>query len=246
MTIMIELLTPDWPAPARVHALITTRAGGVSESPYDDLNLGDHVGDNPASVSENRRRLMLAGGLPRAPRWLAQVHGCTAVDPAQISAPCEADAAVTDRPSTPCAVLTADCLPLLVCNRRGDRVAAIHAGWRGLLDGVIETTLARFPNDDPLLVWLGPAIASDAFEVGEEVRQAFVDRDPQAETAFHPNPGAAGKWLADLYALARQRIAPFAPTFIGGGDLCTFSDPRFYSYRRDGVTGRFASLIWFE
>ncbi len=242
---MITRLRPDWPAPNNVHAFVTTREGGVSAPPYDSLNLGDHVADKPSAVAENRRRLITESGLPTPPKWLTQVHGRATADPALATSPGEADAAVTDRPRTPCAVLTADCLPLLACNGNGDQVAAIHAGWRGLLDGVIEAGLDAFHARDSLLVWLGPAIGPDAFEVGDEVRQAFVDGDAAAASAFRPGE-TQGKWLADLYALARQRLTPYQPSFIGGGEYCTFCDPRFYSYRRDGVTGRFASVIWFE
>jgi hypothetical protein len=241
----LSIITPDWPAPPRVHALTTTRRGGVSQPPYDSLNLGDHVGDDPAAVAENRRRLIEALSLPAEPRWLSQVHGTRAANAAQVSSGCEADASHTDRPGIVCAVLTADCLPLLLCDRDGHHVAAVHAGWRGLLNGVIERTIAAMDTEQGLHAWLGPAIGPQAFEVGEEVREAFVAEDAAAEAAFAPSPG--GRWLADIYALARRRLQRVGVHSISGGGHCTYSDPaRFYSYRRDGKTGRMASLIWIE
>jgi YfiH family protein len=239
----LAVITPDWPAPERVRAFTTTRRGGVSRPPYDSLNLGDHVGDEPQAVAENRRRLRRGLALPAEPRWLSQVHGSCSVDAVQAAAGCRADAAYTAEEGVVCAVLTADCLPLLLCDRQGRRVAAVHAGWRGLLEGVIEQTVARMGVGDGLLAWLGPAIGPQAFEVGEEVRTAFVAVDAAAGDAFVPS--ASGRWLADLYRLARQRLARAGVLAVYGGDLCTFSDAeRFYSYRRDGRTGRMASLIW--
>lgn len=240
----LDWIEPDWPAPAQVRALTTTRAGGVSLGSYAGLNLGDHVGDDPARVALNRAQLRQGLGLPTEPQWLRQVHGCAvASDPAQAGV-CEADAALATGPGLVCAVLTADCLPLLFCDRAGTRVAAVHAGWRGLADGVIEAAVGALhtaPAD--LLVWLGPAIGPGAFEVGDEVRAAFLARDPAAAVAFRPSP--AGRWLADIYALARRRLEALGVRQVWGGGLCTFADPgRFYSYRRDGATGRMASLIW--
>jgi YfiH family protein len=245
-----ELLIPDWPAPACVRAVISTRSGGVSRPPFHSLNLGEHVGDDPAAVAENRRRLAAAARLPAAPVWLNQVHGTRVLDCARPGESPgesrEADASITGQPGQVCVVMTADCLPLLLCNRAGSRVAAVHAGWRGLADGVIEAALAGF--DDPveqLLAWLGPAIGPDAFEVGPEVRERFLQDDPQADGAFRP--GRPGHWLADIYRLARLRLRRAGVGFIGGGDYCTVTDDRrFYSYRRDGMTGRMASLIWIE
>lgn len=238
--------TPDWPAPSRVRALITERNGGVSSAPYDSLNLATHVGDDPARVTENRRRLAEATTLPGEPLWLTQVHGCAVADAAHDAAGCEADAAFTDSPGQVCAVLTADCLPLLATNRSGSAVAAIHAGWRGLAGGVVEAALARFDEDPAeLLVWLGPAIGPDAFEVGADVREAFVAQDAGADTCFRANQ--PGHWMADIYGLARRRLAALGVGFCGGGGYCTFSDSaRYYSYRRDGVTGRMASIIWIQ
>lgn len=236
----MNLILPNWPAPRNVRACTTTRDGGVSLGPYASLNLGDHVGDDPAHVAENRARLRRELELPAEPLWLTQVHG-TAV--AEGAGGC-ADASVAFGPGTVCTVMTADCLPLLLCDRAGTAVAAVHAGWRGLLAGVIEAAVSRLhvPGAD-LLAWLGPAIGPQAFEVGEEVRAAFVAEDAAAAVAFHPAPG--GRWLADIYALARLRLARCGVTAVYGGELCTWSDAaRFYSYRRDGVTGRMASLIW--
>jgi len=244
--VTLELIAADWPAPARVRAYATTRIGGVSAAPYAGLNLAGHVGDDPAAVAANRRLLREALRLPAEPLWLEQVHGTAVVEAAQAACECQADASIATRPGTVCVVMTADCLPLLLCDRAGTRVAAVHAGWRGLNAGVIEATVERLGVvPDSLLVWLGPAIGPAAFEVGDEVRSAFVAHDPAAAAAFKPSPG--GRWLADLYALARQRLAGCGVTAVYGGGLCTYSDAtRFYSYRRDGVTGRMASLVWCE
>lgn len=239
-------IRPDWPAPARVRALATTRQGGVSLPPYASLNLGTHVGDLPAHVAANRAAL--GSIVPGTPLWLNQVHGTRVVDADRCdeSLP-DADAAVSHTPGAVCVVMTADCLPVLLCDRTGSVVAAAHAGWRGLQAGVIEASVAAM-QVPPLEVfaWLGPAIGPTAFEVGDEVRAAFSAADPAAANAFRP-AAAPGKWLADLYQLARQRLETLGVAGIFGGDLCTYSDPeRFYSYRRDGVTGRMASLIWLD
>ncbi len=241
----IELLTPDWPALPRVRACTTTRVGGVSTPPYDTLNLAAHVSDEPQAVVENRRRLREQLQLPAEPRWLTQVHGSCAADALLIDTPCEADASFTDRPGVVCAVLTADCLPVLLCDRAGSKVAAVHAGWRGLHGGVIEQTVRAMSRaGSELLAWLGPAIGPNAFEVGDEVREAFMAVDAQAAEAFRPH---GTRWLADLYRLARQRLAAVGVTEVYGGDHCTFSEPdKFYSYRREAKTGRMASLIWLE
>ncbi len=240
-----ELIIPDWPAPERVHALTTTRLGGVSLPPYDSLNLGDHVGDDPVAVAENRRRLAAELGLPGEPRWLSQVHGIFSMEAASVSQGCEADASYTDTAGVVCAVLTADCLPVLLCDKDGKGVAALHAGWRGLLNGVIEQTIAAMGGAGELMAWLGPAIGPQAFEVGNEVREAFIADASTAATAFVPSPN--GRWLADIYALARQRLHRAGVVLVYGGEYCTYSEPeRFYSYRRDGRTGRMASLIWLE
>ena len=239
-------IVPDWSAPANVRALVTTRRGGVSVGPYSSLNLGTHVGDDPLAVAENRRRL--GEQLPASPLWLDQRHGVAVVDAARCppaSVP-PADAALARRPATVCAVLTADCLPILLCDRRGSVVAAAHAGWRGLRAGVIEETVgAMAVAGSELLAYLGPAIGRQAFEVGDEVRNAFVAVDAGAVVAFVAL--GEGKWLADLYSLAHQRLAALGVTEIYGGAYCTAQDEElFFSYRRDGVCGRMASLIWLE
>ncbi|MDP9785860.1 peptidoglycan editing factor PgeF [Pseudomonas fluorescens] len=240
---MSDWLIPDWPAPARVKACVTTRAGGVSLAPFDSLNLGDHVGDDPAAVAENRRRLTDRFAI--TPAWLQQVHGIAVVeaDPTQVAT---ADASWTETPGIACAAMTADCLPVLFCNRAGTRVAAAHAGWRGLANGVLEATLDSLavPADE-ILAWLGPAIGPQAFEVGPEVREAFIAQLPQTSQAFAASPNA-GKFLADIYQLARLRLAARGVTAVYGGGLCTVTDPRFFSYRRNPRTGRFASLVWIE
>ncbi len=241
-----EFIVPDWPAADRVRALVTTRHGGVSSGPYASLNLADHVDDEAAAVAENRRRLRLVGDLPGEPAWLRQVHGTNVLPAAAVSLDACADASYTDRAATVCAVLTADCLPILLSDERGRRVAALHAGWRGLAAGVIESALAAWgARADQTLAWLGPAIGPQAFEVGEEVRAAFVANDRECTEAFVAT--RPGHWNADLYQLARRRLAACGVSGVWGGGWCTFSEPeRFFSYRRDGVTGRMASLIWLE
>lgn len=239
---MVETLQPEWPAPASVRALQTLRGGGCSPAPWASLNLGDHVGDAPARVAANRAALRCL--LPAEPCWLSQVHGTTVVDAANVTGLPEADAAWTRLPGRVCAVMTADCLPVLFCDLAGTVVAAAHAGWRGLLAGVLEATMRSMgvpPGE--LMAWLGPAIGPDRFEVGGEVRAAFVARDPEAAMAFQAT--GEGKWLADLYALARFRLHAAGLAGIHGGGWCTVGDAEsFFSYRRDGVTGRMASLIW--
>lgn len=238
-----SLLTPDWPAPATVQACVTTRAGGVSAAPYDSLNLGDHVGDAPGAVAANRLRLTEHFGIQ--PAWLSQVHGVV-VAPADPSRIVEADGSWTATPGVACTVMTADCLPALFCNRAGTRVAAAHAGWRGLANGVLEATVEQLASaPDEILVWLGPAIGPRNFEVGAEVREVFVSRHAQADEAFVPG-AVAGKYLADIYQLARIRLAAVGVTAVYGGGLCTVDDGRFFSYRRANPTGRFASLVWLQ
>jgi YfiH family protein len=248
---MNDWIVPEWPAPCNVKALFTTRNGGAgsppSPSPYASLNLGDHVGDDPLIVKQNRA--LLRRFLPGEPRWLKQVHGTTSVnlDGDDCTAPCDADAAFSRRPGNVCAVLVADCLPVLLCDHAGTLVGVIHAGWRGLAEGIIERTVSAIGAlDTPIMAWLGPAIEPDHFEVGEEVRQAFIKHDKKAALAFLPHGlRSNGKWLADLFLLARQRLANAGVTEVYGGKYCTFSDPaRFFSYRRDGATGRMAGLIW--
>jgi hypothetical protein len=236
-----DFIVPDWPAPANVHALVTTRNGGVSAAPWGNFNLGDHVGDHPDAFTENRRRLHQH--LPAEPVWLQQVHGTTCID-AQHATTKEADAAFTCAPGVVCAVLTADCLPVLLCDQAGTVVAAAHAGWRGLAAGVIESAVrAMGVPGEQLLAWLGPAIGPQHFEVGDEVRGTFLAHDPQAEAAFVAQTN--GKWLCDIHLLARQRLGLLGVRRTASADFCTVRDQqRFFSYRRDGITGRMASLIW--
>lgn len=247
----LEHITPQWPAPANVHAATSTRAGGVSREPFDSLNVGGHVGDGAVSVATNRQRLAEALLLPEKPHWLSQVHGTGVVslDEGSIGLP-EGDASMTREPGCVCAVLTADCLPVLFCDRAGTRVAVAHAGWRGLAAGLLESTVEALdvPGEN-ILAWLGPAIGPQSFEVGEEVVQAFVKQNPEATSAFVPSVDAdkKGRWLADLYQLARIRLNNAGVTSVFGGGFCTFEDQeRFFSFRRDGETGRMASLIWME
>ncbi len=240
---------PDWPAPDRVRALVTTRSGGVSAPPYGSFNLAEHVGDDSAAVAANRARLRRM--LPAAPVWLEQVHGISvaradAAGAAVGGGAVRADASVTRSPATVCAVLTADCLPVLFCDDAATVVGAAHAGWRGLAGGVLEETVARLEAPpQTVLAWLGPAIGPAAFQVGNEVREAFLRTEPDAAEAFAPD--GSGKWIADLFALARLRLARAGVTRVYGGGQCTHADSgRFYSFRREGRTGRFASLIWLE
>jgi YfiH family protein len=238
-------LVPGWSVPEQVRAAMTTRAGGVSEGPYASLNLATHVGDDHVLVAENRRRLRDALGLPAEPAWLDQVHGAgVAVLPA--AEKMVADAAVTFTRGQVCAVLVADCLPVFLAGRTGDRVGIAHAGWRGLAAGVVEAALAALECDPrDVVAWLGPSIGPRAFEVGDEVRDAFLAQDDGAAAQFHR--GRPGRWLANLPGLARRRLAAAGVTAVSGGDLCTHTDPsRFYSFRRDGATGRMAALAWLD
>lgn len=239
----------DWAAPANVHALTTTRKGGVSVAPYAGLNLGDHVADDPAAVATNRQQLIDELGLQTPPQWLQQVHGVQVVQAQPDGQVPEADACWSDQAGQACIVMTADCLPVFFTDRQGSKVAVAHAGWRGLADGILEQTLNCFANPADVLCWLGPAIGPDAFEVGGEVRAQFCAQLPASEQAFKPVVGkeAEDKWLADIYQLARLRLNAAGVTAISGGDHCTFSNAdNFYSYRRDGVTGRMASIIWLD
>ena len=239
-----EWIVPDWPVPVTVRAVTTTRHGGVSGGTWQSMNPADHVGDDPAAVAANRARLADLLDLPGPTVWLQQVHGTDIVDAATAATGTQADGSWTRHNNVVCAVLTADCLPVLLSDRHGRCVGAVHAGWRGLAAGVIEAAVeALRPDSRELLAWLGPAIGPQAFVVGEEVRTAFVAHDPQAEAAFMAGPG--GKLRADLYALARQRLASVGVVDVYGGQFCTFNEAdRFFSYRRDGVTGRMATLIW--
>lgn len=241
-------LSPEWrDAPANVRVLSTLRSGGVSRGPYAGLNLARHVGDDADAVAANRAWLRSAAGLPSEPLWLEQVHGTEVVEHAGTSpdAPPRADAAVAFAPSRVCVVMTADCLPVVFVDRAGTRVGVAHAGWRGLVGGVLEATVAALRSaPDELVAWLGPAISPSSFEVGPEVRAAFVHKAAEHEAAFVPN--AAGRYQADLYLLARQTLARAGVTRVSGGDRCTSAEPEhFYSFRRDGArTGRMATLAW--
>ncbi|MCD5985193.1 MULTISPECIES: peptidoglycan editing factor PgeF [Pseudomonas] len=240
---MNDWLIPDWPAPAHIKSCVTTRSGGASQAPFDTFNLGDHVDDSPQAVASNRS--VLTASLNVQPAWLRQVHGVVVAqaDPSRVM---EADASWTDKPGVACTIMTADCLPALFCRRDGTRVAAAHAGWRGLAAGVLEATadsLQVAPDD--VMVWLGPAIGQPSFEVGPEVREAFVSQHPETVEAFIASSNA-GRFMADIYTLARLRLAAYGISSVYGGGFDTFTDPRFFSYRRAARTGRFASLIWID
>ena len=248
----MDLIIPEWPmAPANVGAMSTTRRGGASLAPYDDgtgvggLNLGTHVGDDPDHVRVNRALLRTL--LPSEPAWLSQVHGTTVLDAEDAGGAPEADASIATRPGVVCAIQTADCLPVLFCDLQGRAVGAAHAGWRGLAKGVLENTVARMRDAGAteIIAWLGPAIGPQCFEVGQDVHDAFVARNQGMDVAFRPH--TAGKYLADIYALARIALREVGVVEVFGGGLCTVSDnARFYSFRRDRVTGRMASLIWLK
>ncbi|RJX76704.1 peptidoglycan editing factor PgeF [Pseudomonas sp. LS-2] len=240
---MADWLIPDWPAPFGIKACVTTRAGGVSVAPFDSFNLGDHVDDDPQAVAHNRS--LLTSHLNTRPAWLKQVHGIDVVEasPEQVM---QADASWSKTPGIACTIMTADCLPALFCNRQGTQVAAAHAGWRGLAAGVLEAAVDSFADaPSEILVWLGPAIGPQAFEVGPEVREAFVATHPQTVEAFVPSINA-GKFMADIYQLARLRLAAHGVTAVYGGGLSTYNDEHFFSYRRGARTGRFASLVWID
>lgn len=243
MQLMRHCLIPDWPAPPNVKALQTTRQGGFSLPPYQSLNLGDHVNDPPHTVSRNRQQLSQL--LPSEPLWLKQTHSTTVVRADQAGCHPKADASFATRPGAVCCVMTADCLPVLFCDHQGTRIAAAHAGWKGLANGILEQSIQQLglPASE-LMAWLGPAISQPCFEVGNEVRQCFIAHDAAAEQAFQAG-NSPNKWQADLYLLARQRLQRAGIHAIYGDSDCTYRQPeRYFSYRRDGVTGRMASLIW--
>ena len=237
---------PDWPCVPRVKSVITTRHGGVSQGDYTSFNLADHVGDDPDAVKQNRNQLRVELTLPREPCWLQQVHGTRVIDAGSSAGNLEADGSVAFQPGVVCAVMTADCLPVLLADREGTRVAALHAGWRGLAAGILEQGVeALDASPEQLLAYLGPAIGPQAFEVGDEVRHAFIEHDPEVVEAFQPT--GSGKWLADIYRLARQRLQSKGLENIYGGGRCTFREEgEFFSYRRDKTCGRMASLIWID
>lgn len=249
------MIVPDWPdLPANIGALATTRIGGVSKAPYDDgaggggLNLGLHVADDPVAVAHNRARV--EARLPARPAWLSQVHGIAVVDAAQVGGDQPvADASIATRAGAVCAIMTADCLPVLFAGLDGKVVGGAHAGWRGLAAGVLGETVRamRAAGAGEITAWLGPAIGRTAFEVGDDVRDTFLAAVADAQEAFAPYPGRAGKYLADMNVLARLMLANDGVTRVWGGSHCTVTEvDRFYSYRRDGVTGRQASLIWLK
>jgi YfiH family protein len=247
----MELLIPDWTGiPANVGALSTLRSGGFSHGPYDDgqggggLNLGVHVQDDPAHVQSNRA--LLRRILPAEPSWLTQVHGVNVADAAKVQGTPDADACIASEPGAVCVMMTADCLPVLLCDAAGSVVGAAHAGWRGLAGGVLENTVAamRDRGAGEISAWLGPAIGPQQFEVGQDVLEVFAAHDADSLSAFVAIAGREGKYLADIYQLARQRLAQIGVQRVAGGGFCTVSDSRFYSYRRDKQTGRMASLIW--
>ena len=236
-----DWIQADWPAPPNVRAFSTTRSGGVSRGPWSSLNLGLHCGDDPSLVEQNRASLSEA--LPSSPHWLHQVHGPTVVrHSARVTCEMEGDALVSFEPHQVCAVLTADCLPVLFCNRRGDRVGIAHAGWRGLAGGILEATvrvLDEAPNE--LMAWMGPAIGPRVYEVGSDVAEAFPNEFPAGFTR------QGDRFLLDIYSVAKLKLAAAGVQAVYGGRYCTMSDPeRFFSYRRDGVTGRMASLLWLD
>lgn len=241
---MADWMTPDWPAPPNVKAAATLRTGGVSEGAFSSLNLGSHVGDDPAAVTENRRVLRTALKLPAEPTWLNQVHGIDVVEAGPTTRLPSADASVARQTGAVCVVMTADCLPVLFCDRAGTRVGAAHAGWRGLAGGVLGATIKSLDvPPSQLMAWLGPAIEQDAFEVGDDVREAFLKLAADNAAAFRAN--ARARWQADLYQLARNELARLGVTAVyGGGCNCFADSERFFSYRRESRTGRMASLVW--
>lgn len=245
-TIPSEWLLPNWDAPQNIKAIMTTRQGGFSQYPFDSMNLGDHVADNPNVVKQNRMHLKEVLNLPTDPLWLTQVHGVTVAnaDDKHITT-IAADASVAHKKGSVCAVMTADCLPVLFCNQQGTSIAAAHAGWRGLHAGILEQTVKSLncPASE-VIAWFGAAISAQYFEVGAEVREAFISAQSEASHCFVPSINT-DKWLADIYYLARLRLQAIGVTQITGGEACTYHDKeRFYSYRREAKTGRMVSLIW--
>ena len=243
-----QWLTPDWSIPG-VRGYVSTRyESGISCPPYNGFNTADHVGDDPDSVHACRQALQRYFQWPHPPQWLKQVHGTAVAEAGTEDIDLEADAVITTKPQHICTLHTADCLPVFFADQSGSMVALAHAGWRGLAAGILENVVSRMQQAqvpvERIIVWLGPAIGQAAFEVGPEVREAFLRNDSGAETAFIPN--ASGRWQADLYTLAKRRLQAAGVTAITGGQYCTWSDPRFFSYRRQAVTGRMVSLLWLE
>ena len=240
-------VTPNWPVDSRVRALTTTREGGVSRGIYSSLNLSRQVGDDVAAVIRNQQICLTTHRLPHTPRWLRQVHGTRAIDVGNLksSVDIEADAAYTNAPDRVCAILTADCLPIVLCDDKFQEVAAVHAGWRGLLHGVLQSTLSKFSAPcTRLLAWIGPGISRSAYRVDPAFRQRFLEDCPGVDQAFWCN---SGQWHADLYAIAESRLRAGGVTNVSRYQGCTFAEAeRFYSYRRDGVTGRMATFVWID
>jgi hypothetical protein len=244
----MQVINPNWNVPKNIHAFTTTRAGGVSLTPYFSFNLGDHVGDNKSAVKTNRTLLVEKFGLPQTPIFLTQTHSTRVIQLPYSGENLEADAVYTNVPHQVCAVMTADCLPVLFTTASGNEVAAAHAGWRGLCDGVLEETVKCFQTKpEDIIAWFGPAIGSTAFQVGIDVVKQFVAIDEKAKLAFQPDVIEEGKYLGNLYQIATQRLNNLGIRQIYGGNHCTFNEKElFFSYRRDNQTGRMASVIWFE
>lgn len=248
MTQKLTALYPSWQVPPNIHAFTTLRDGGVSRAPYASFNLGDHVEDEPSAVKENRDLLVERFGLPQFPLFLSQIHSTRVIRLPYRGEDVKADAVYTDKPGQVCLVMTADCLPVLFTSKKGNEVAAAHAGWRGLCDGVLEATVKQFqcPRDE-IIAWFGPAIGPTAFQVGPEVVAQFIAQDAQAERAFVADSASAGKYLGNLYQIAAQRLQRMGVMQISGGEYCTYTESdKFFSFRREMKTGRMASLIWFD
>lgn len=244
----MDNIIPNWNIPKHIHAFTTIRTGGVSKSPFDSFNLGDHVNDNPQDVAQNRALLVEKFHLPQSPLFLTQTHSTRVIELPYSGEDIEADAVYTNQPNQVCLVMTADCLPVLFTSKNGKEIAAAHAGWRGLCDGVLEATVEKFqcPSNE-ISAWLGPAISSKAFQVGTEVIEQFCAFDPRAEEAFIQDSSTSGKFLGNLYQIATQRLNKLGITEISGGEYCTYTqEDLFFSYRRDKQTGRMATLIWRE
>ena len=237
-------IIPDWPAPDNIKAFSTTRSGGVSLLPYDTLNLSDHVGDHPDLVDKNRRYITKIAALPENPRWLKQMHGTHVIDSNHWQKKSEADAIISQAINHVCVIMTADCLPILLYHQRNNAIAAIHAGWRGIAAGIIEKTVARFSGKPQhIMAWLGPAIGPARFEVGTDVYDAFYQYSAKSSLAFKQK--SVDSYLADIYLLAKQRLHRVGISAVFGGNFCTLTEKqRFFSYRRDGQTGRMATMIW--
>lgn len=240
------MLKPDWALPANISAITSTRNGGFSTGPYKGLNLGNHVGDDPELVEKNRKWLVEQHFLPTQPVWLNQTHSTKVVTVDKWTPEAlDADGIFTATPGIVCSIMTADCLPILLANKQGTEVAAVHAGWRGLADGILKNALDFFSNPDDVIGWVGPAISQQFFEVGKEVVEHFVELDSNSIVAFEPKQDAAGKWMGNLPLIAKQKLLQFGVSDVVLSDLCTYTDKdQFFSYRRDGQTGRQASFIW--